>query len=327
MINSKELMEAPTLPPPIGGSADEKPETTPAAGIDTPVDLPRAGAGDVFAIPFADCPTRFWEKTVVFSAISLLGTAGGAWMVYRGWHTPSILAAAFACGITSGAAVCVHRSGRRARRPMRWLRCVAAATTLSFALLALLLEIGRIAFLFPSWGQSVTAAVVSCFLTYCTACFVVPMAAAFSPGQWSGAASRLALNWHRALGTLVLTTAYLLTVVPAGLLVAPAPRFAMTRLARIARIPLWSWLMPLYEVSRMAISLLEPEPVDGRRSAWAVAGSVIRRIVTIPLVMTGMVYALLTTAAHVLTRLSCEVMAEKKESEEGVRSQEPGVRR
>jgi len=314
MINSKELMDTPVLAPPTAGSIDEKAEDGQAAGADAGAELPMAGAGNVFAIPFTDSRTRFWEKTAAFSMISLLGAAGGAWVVYRGWHTPSIMAAAFAIGVTSGFAV---RSGRhchreRSSRPLGRFRCVATATALSFALLAFLLEIGRIALVFPSWGESVTAAVMSCFLAYCAACFALPVAAACDPPLWPRAASRLALNWHRALGAFVLTTAYLLTVAPAGLQVATAPRFALARLDRITRIPLWSWLMPLCEVNRMAISVLGPDPLDTGRTAWTIAATIIRRIVMIPLIMTGMIYALLATAAHVFTQLSCEVMVEKE---------------
>ncbi|HUW33000.1 MAG TPA: hypothetical protein VM223_15435 [Planctomycetota bacterium] len=321
MINSKELMDAPVLVPPTGaGESDAAPTTS---GVRESAGCAVPGSGDVLAIPFADSTTRFWEKTVAFSAINLLGTAGAAWVVYRGWHTPSILAAALACGVTAGVAVGrglpaarlrqAGRNSQRSGRPMRQFRCVGAATVVSLVLLAFLLEIGRIALIFPGWVQSIAVAAVSCFVAYCTACFVAPMAAAFNPRQWPAAGSRLALNWHRALGTLVLTAAYLLTVVPAGLLVAPAPKFALARLARIARVPLWSWLMPLCEVGRMTVSLLGAEPAAGSlRTAWTILAAAVRRIVTIPLVILGMVYALLITAAHVLVRLSCQVTADER---------------
>ena len=264
-------------------------------------------ADDLFGVPFRDTPGRFWENAAAFCTVALLGIVGATLTVLSGWDPLSLFTAAVSCGVTSGVMVW------RASRTGSAIRSVAAATMLSAVLLALLLEIGRIILIFPGELGAVIAAVASWFVAYCIACFVVPMTAAFKPAQWSAAGTRLALNWHRAIGTVVLAAAYIATALPAALLVAPAPAFARRLLARAVRIPLWSWLLPLSEVARMASAVTGSGSPHATPRTWGtVLAAAGRSLATIPLVISGMAYALLATAAYVLAKLSAEATAEER---------------
>ena len=259
-------------------------------------------AEDVFGAPFKDTPERFWEKTAAFCGVALLGIIGATFVVFSGLAPLPLVMAALSCGVISGVMVWQTSGNDRA------IRSVAASTLLSAVLFALLLEVGRIIFIFPTRLESVVTAVACWLAVYCIACFLVPMVAVFGMSKWSAAGTRLLLNWHRAIGTVVLTVAYLCTAVPAALAVAPAPCFARVLLGRIVRVPLWSWLMPLNEVARMVAVLVgTASPSDPPPNTWRTAlASTGRSFATIPLVIFGMTYALLASAAHILTKLSAE---------------------
>jgi len=262
---------------------------------------------ELLALPFEDPSRRFWEKASAFCIVGVLGLVAAALVAWRGWNTGLVAGCGVACGATSSWVVSRAIGGKG-------LRCMLSATLLSALLMAFLLELGRFIFMFPSHVQSVAIAIIGCYAAFCVASVVSPVVALTGPSQWLRTVGRVAAGAHRAAGVAILTSAYLLAVVPASVFLALTLEYSETRLTRAARRRFWSWLTPLNQVCRMSARMMIRPRKGGNELRMALT-ILLRRLAVIPLIILGMTYALLVVAAHTLAKLSSNTISQIQETD------------
>ncbi|HUS59414.1 MAG TPA: hypothetical protein VM141_12250 [Planctomycetota bacterium] len=264
---------------------------------------------DPLAVPFADLPPRFWEKTAAFWLVNLLGLIGTYMLAEAGLTRPGpLLAAGVACGLTAGMAVGQARAGQGQHH--RSVRCMVAAT-LTATVLLLFVEVGRQMFFMPTAFEAVVIAVVCYVSVWCVVSF---LASVYAGSQtvagvppWITIGRRLCANWHRAIGMAALISSCMAASVPLAVAIAIAPATMGPKLSGLAARPSWLWMAPMGKVTQMVTRITGRIHPVAKDAYGALIMRIARRLevftVTLGLIVLGTGYAMLVTAAHVLTRL------------------------
>jgi len=264
-------------------------------------------AFELLAVPFQDAAGRFWEKAAAFWLISAFGLASGVVVAATGYAAPGAL---LSCGLAWGilASMASFEVDAVEGRNWRYVRRLSSATVFAVAAGALLLGAAYVLMFLPSMVMITTAAVLCCFVTFCAAAYLMPMAAGGEP--IAAGAAFVAANWHRAAGTMLLAFVYMTFAVPAAAVAAFSPERAEGKLRRLCLKPSWMWLLPLADAIGKTVFITKSFQPAARCGMGGVVSLVARRfqifVVALPATVLGMWYALLVTAARILTRLGSD---------------------